>query len=145
MTVTCSREPWYALKGPPEAVKIIFAISVLLRPEKRFHKALCSESMGIICSRYFMTKWPPATSVSLLAKATRLPASKARKVGLSPTAPTRDTTTRSHPGSVAMASRLSVSLKTGIENSSLRALACWESAILANLGLNSAICLRSNA
>jgi len=69
--------------------------------------ALCSLSTGIratplACTRS-ITRGPAATRVSLLAKATVLPASMAARVGSRPTAPTMADSTRSASGREATA------------------------------------------
>ena len=70
------------LKGPPEAVRRSLFTSSLPRPSRHWCRAQCSESMGrrrapLSRARASMSS-PAMTRVSLLARATSLPASRAR-------------------------------------------------------------------
>src|SRR5215211_7617721 len=77
-------------KGPPEAVNNISLISSPRLPSRHWKIAECSESTGIM--RLFaarsITHSPPATSDSLLARATRFPACRAPTVAARPAKPT---------------------------------------------------------
>ena len=75
--------------GPPLAVKTSFATSLFFSPIKHCQSAECSESTGSNWSGLAIdiTKSPPATSDSLLAKATRFPTLSAASVGASPIEP----------------------------------------------------------
>ena len=80
--------------GPPDAVRISFFICFLSgQPCMDWNIAECSLSTGSISTRRsfarLITVSPPATSVSLFARAIRLPASIALTVGNSPAIPTR--------------------------------------------------------
>ena len=78
-----------SLKGPPLAVRISFETSDFFSPINACHIAECSESTGRSWSSFARarTKSPPATSDSLLARATRLSASSAASVGANPMEP----------------------------------------------------------
>ena len=98
--------------GPPEPVRISRASSVGRRPVRHCSTALCSESTGTISpppSRAArVTNSPAITSVSLLARATRLPAFSAASVASSPAAPTMPLTTILTSGCVAASRRQDV-------------------------------------
>ena len=95
--------------GPPEAVRMRRASSVRGRPVRHCSTALCSESTGTISpppSRAArVTSSPAMTRVSLLARATRLPARSAASVASSPAAPTMPFTTIRTSGRVAASTR----------------------------------------
>ena len=99
-------------KGPPDAVSTIRSTESRGWPSRHCRIALCSESMGTISpspsSAAAMTRAPPATSDSLLARASRCPARRASRVGSRPAAPTRafrTTSTPSPPATSSIASR----------------------------------------
>ena len=78
--------------GPPLAVKTTVLTSSLAPPFKAWKMALCSLSTGNIsafdsCAN-IIARCPATTNVSLLAKATRLPAEIAAKVLCIPALPT---------------------------------------------------------
>ena len=79
-------------KGPPDAVRWMREIGLPVAPRRHWNMAECSESTGRIGELYFlaksMTTDPPATRVSLFARAIILPAFIAEIVGLSPLNPT---------------------------------------------------------
>jgi len=77
-----------ALNGPPLAVSITRATSLVRPACMAWNSAECSESTGMIRSLpCAITKSPPATSDSLFASATLFPASSAESVGLKPIDP----------------------------------------------------------
>src|SRR5215212_116572 len=77
-------------KGPPDAVNNTDLISSSSLPSRHWRIAECSESTGImrLLVARSITHSPPATSDSLFARATRLPACKAPTVGARPAKPT---------------------------------------------------------
>src|SRR5919106_6059136 len=77
-------------KGPPDAVNSISLISSPRLPSRHWKIAECSESTGIMRLRAARstTHSPPATSDSLLARATRLPSCRAPTVAARPAKPT---------------------------------------------------------
>src|SRR5215216_4899868 len=77
-------------KGPPDAVNKTSLISSLRLPSRHWKIAECSESTGImrLLGARLITHSPPATSDSLLARATRLPACRAPTVAARPAKPT---------------------------------------------------------
>ena len=99
-------------KGPPEQVSSSRFTSPPAgsarrsrQPWRHWKMAECSLSTGIISAPYFraasITSSPAHTSVSLLARAIRLPASMAAIVGQRPAIPTTAVTTVSLSGSDA--------------------------------------------
>ena len=132
-------------KGPPEAVKIndshLGASSARL--SRHCQIALCSLSTGKMrvprfLQRSSMTS-PPATKVSLFARAIPLPASIAATVGKKPLIPTNALSKRS---TLRAASSRAASLpqSTSTPCASSR-LAASSSLTATTLGLNSTICL----
>src|SRR5215211_6301514 len=77
-------------KGPPDAVNNTPVISSSRLPSRHWKIAECSESTGImrLLAARAITHSPPATSDSLLARATRLPVCKAPTVAARPAKPT---------------------------------------------------------
>ena len=75
--------------GPPLAVRINLETSDFLPPIRDCQSAECSESTGNSWSGFArdITKSPPATSDSLLARATRFPTRSAASVGPKPIEP----------------------------------------------------------
>ncbi len=75
--------------GPPDAVITSRATSSGSPPRRHWAIAECSESTGTICpgSAALVTSDPPATSDSLLARASVVPAASAASVGASPIEP----------------------------------------------------------
>ena len=129
-----------SLNGPPLAVRINLLISLSRPACAHCQIALCSESTGIIWLGFarFITKSPPATKDSLLARARVFPASKAASVGPNPIEPVIALRTTSHsiaaiwvdasrpsmtvtPGS---ASRMTAALSTTPTCVTLNFLAC---------------------
>ena len=96
--------------GPPEAVRTSRATDPGCSPTRHCQMAECSESTGMISpppsAAAASTSSPPATRVSLLASASRLPAARAASDGLSPAHPTTPLTTTA-PGVAARASTAS--------------------------------------
>ena len=84
-------------KGPPEAVTIKESTFSRFCPSKHWNIALCSLSIGRICTPYSLAKdvinGPPATNVSLLARPIVLRFFIASTVGSIPAAPTIAVTT----------------------------------------------------
>src|SRR5215210_4207780 len=76
--------------GPPDAVSRISRTSDSRLPSRHWKIAECSESTGImrLPLARFMTHSPPATSDSLLARATWFPAASAPTVAARPAKPT---------------------------------------------------------
>src|SRR5918993_4243754 len=76
--------------GPPDAVNNISLISSPRLPSRHWKIAECSESTGImrLLAARSITHSPPATSDSLLARATRLPSCRAPTVAARPAKPT---------------------------------------------------------
>ena len=106
-TVTWSRSrSGWAQKGPPLAVTMRRRTFARSSPHRHCQMALCSESTGRMpfSPASFMTRAPAMTRTSLVASATSLPARRADIVGDSARAPGIATTTRSHRGSVTIAS-----------------------------------------
>ena len=93
--------------GPPEAVRINPADIVLRWPARDWKIAECSLSTGKSWTPWrataLITSSPAITSVSLLARATSIPASMAASVGSRPAAPTMAETTICAPLSAAQA------------------------------------------
>ena len=94
-------------KGPPEAVSKICSYLLGPAPCKHWKMALCSLSTGssVPGGQAFITISPPATSVSLLASSTRLPAVRAAMTALSPATPTTAASTSCPSASCATSSR----------------------------------------
>ncbi len=90
--------------GPPLAVSTKRRTSGAVPPRRHWASALCSLSTGTIWPGFARstTRGPPMISDSLLASANVLPASRAARVGRSPTAPVIPLRTTSH--SIAAAS-----------------------------------------
>ncbi|CAB4340070.1 unannotated protein [freshwater metagenome] len=84
--------------GPPLAVKTNFETSRFEPPIRHCQSAECSESTGKSWSGLAIdiTRSPPATSDSLLARATRFPTFSAASVGASPIDPVIPFKTTSH-------------------------------------------------
>src|SRR5580765_298661 len=134
--VTAARSLGPSRKGPPEAVRMSAATLVSDSPTRHCQIAECSESIGrsqasglpngspgrsaatpAASSRASgMTRWPPATSVSLLAVATTLPAPRAAMTGPRLTTPPVPTTTRSTSARVASSVRASGPLYWPVPN-----------------------------
>ena len=113
--------------GPPEAVRMSAATSPWTSPTRHCQIAECSESIGRSQASGLayglpgstaarraarrratgMTRWPPATRVSLLAVATTLPACSAAMTGRRLTTPPVPMTTRSTSSRVASATSAS--------------------------------------
>ena len=139
----------YPLNGPPDAVRSILLIFLSLFPSRHWKIALCSLSTGRSLTPFsparFMTSSPPATRVSLLARAMSLPDSMAWYVGTSPLIPMREFKTMSASAKVAAAISPSsphakrVSASSG-DSSLSRASASSLSAVTATSGLNSLSC-----
>ena len=99
--------------GPPLAVRTRRATSSIRSPTRHCQMAECSLSIGRRWSRRSppsrssstSTRWPPVTSVSLLARATRRQARRAVRTAGSAAIPVVATTTSSTPSSVASSSR----------------------------------------
>ena len=111
-------------KGPPEAVRRMRLTSFPWLPCRHWKMAECSESTGTISAPFSfaraITRGPAHTRVSLLARATRLPASMAARVGSSPAMPTRAVTTVSAWGRLAAAFTPSSPARTRISVSARR-------------------------
>ena len=106
-TVTLSRSTsGRAQKGPPLAVMMSRRTLARSSPHRHCQIALCSESIGRMpfSPAAFMTSAPAITSTSFVARATSLLAWRAERVGGRARAPGIATTTRSHRGSVTIAS-----------------------------------------
>ncbi len=90
-------------KGPPDAVSTPATTRSRATPSISWKRAECSELTGTSAApvrrRAAATRSPPATRLSLLARATGTPRSTAASVGRSPAAPTRPFRTMS--GSLA--------------------------------------------
>jgi hypothetical protein len=75
-------------KGPPDAVRVIFSSDSLFSPTRHWNIAECSESTGIIFAPVLATisfiNDPATTNVSLFARATFLPVSRAEITGFNP-------------------------------------------------------------
>ena len=104
MTVA-SRRAGHSRKGPPEAVSVTRATSDTGRPARHWWTAECSLSTGRSSPppprSARITRSPPATSDSLLARASRFPAASAASVASSPANPTIALSTISLPGDPA--------------------------------------------
>ena len=83
--------------GPPDAVRTSEATSSLAPARRHCAIAECSESTGINCpgAAAPVTSAPPATSDSLLARASRAPERRAARVGPSPLDPSMPLSTTS--------------------------------------------------
>ena len=96
-------------KGPPEAVNSILFRWQCRYPSRHWKIAECSESTGRILTPFSaaraITSSPPATSVSLLARARVMPASMAARVGRRPIIPMTELRTMSAPLSPASSQR----------------------------------------
>ena len=95
-----------------------------------------------------ITKAPPATKVSLFAKATSFFASMAAKVGRSPTMPTTEFNTRSASCAAAAKHNPSMPETTVTDISATAIFSCFaasKSKTATSCGLNSRICFSSNA
>ena len=106
------------LKGPPEAVNIIFSISLCLSPFKHWNMALCSLSTGNILTLFFLasdiTNSPAVTKVSLLANAIVFFAFIAAIVGTRPIIPTTAVNTTSTSSSSQILTKPSIEVNTSI-------------------------------
>ena len=114
--------------------------------------AECSESTGTISaprlSAASITSSPAQTSVSLLARAMRLPSRMAARVGLRPTMPTTAVTTVSTPGSVAAVERAETPPWTRVFVSARRtfkSLAAASSVMITCRGRNFRACSSASA
>ena len=89
--------------GPPEAVTISRATSVGRPARRHWARPECSESTGTIWPGLAraVTSSPPTIRLSLLARASRRPASRARRVGARPTEPVMPLRTTSAPSAAA--------------------------------------------
>ena len=116
-------------KGPPEQVNRILCSSPGFRPVRHWKIAECSESTGTISAPVSfarrITSSPAQTRVSLLARAMRLRASMAARVGFSPTAPDTAVTTQSVSGRVAASIRPSMPLPTRMPVSARAIFSCF--------------------
>ena len=106
-TVTPSRSNFVLPKnGPPEAVRIIPLSLLPSFPCRHWKIAECSLSTGYIFTPFsaaaFITSSPPATSVSLFARAMSVPFSIAVRVGTRPTMPTTELSMISTPSILAI-------------------------------------------
>ena len=135
-------------KGPPEAVRMIFLIAFLFGiPCIDWKIAECSLSTGRIWTPFsfakFVTRWPPATSVSLFARAKVFFALIASRVGWRPTIPTTEFKTVSALSYVAHSISPSIPQTTFVFVSLIFALSSFAavSLIIQTIsGLNLRIC-----
>src|SRR6516164_1245642 len=137
-------------KGPPDAVRSRRATSVVpCREARHWCSAQCSESTGTISApgvlRAFCTTGAPAISDSLLAKASRRPASRAAIVTGSPAKPTTALRTTSAP--LAAATMPSSPARTSMPPGTASRTAGWRagSPITTTSGWNSAACAASTS
>ena len=103
-------------KGPPEAVRWMRVNGFPAAPIRHWNIAECSESTGKIGALCFfasaITTEPPATSVSLFARAMIFPVSIADTVGRSPLKPTRAVRTMSMSSDLTRAQTESIPVNT---------------------------------
>ena len=112
-------------KGPPEAVRISFFKAPFSgQPWRHWKMAECSLSTGrmltLFCLAASMTIRPPATRVSLLARATVFLAAMAARVGRRPTMPTTELRVTSTPSQAAAWQRPSMPSNTVRSRSRVR-------------------------
>ena len=140
-------------KGPPEQVSSRRRTSPRSRqPWRHWKMAECSLSTGTISTprrrAAAITSSPAQTRVSLLARATRLPASMAARVGRRPTIPTTAVTTVSLSGRDAASSRPSIPQAARMfksDSRSLRARASSRSQSTTRRGRNCLACRSSRS
>ena len=148
-------------KGPPDAVRISFRTAAGSSPTRHCQMAECSESIGRShargvakgsppspprrsarsCARG-MTRWPPATRVSLFAVATTFPAPSAARTAARLTTPPVATTTRSMASSAASVASASVPPTVRVPAGRSRSFRAASSAIETRRGCQRAICSR---
>ena len=108
---TARRAAGHSRNGPPDAVSVTRATSDTGRPARHWWTAECSLSTGRSSPpprrSARITSSPPATSDSLLASASRFPASSAASVAPSPANPTTALRTMSIPDDPAASSSAS--------------------------------------
>ena len=133
--------------GPPDAVRWMRVKLFSPAPRRHWNMAECSESTGIIGALYLrarsITTLPPATRVSLLARAITFPAFIAAIVGLRPLNPTNAVRTMSMSSAPTRLQTESIPAKTLMSfgwraSATFRYLSSLQ--ITAAFGLNSRAC-----